>query len=141
MNATDVLLAELCSTVKHAATHSSDYMDALSSLNILFPGITVGALDILDQGHIVKLQTLTGRHIFQVSSPSGLFHCFDVEPLSCYCTEFKANISRMTSSIMCKHLLAIRLAQHLDRVVVRNIADNSHFLRLIKSFMFDESPA
>ena len=76
----------------------------------------------------------------QVVGPSGmLFHCFDINEPSCCCSIYKANVSKTPSSgILCKHLLAIKLAQYLDCVTVKNIAEEGHYVRLVKSAMFDE---
>lgn len=151
--------------------------DILRELNVLFPTVLIGALEILDKKNVTMLKASpSGRSMFIVKSSSGgrgakrgaqqhhhhqhhhqeqvptqnlatppftataptaattspssslssildgnVYKCLSLK--FCTCQSFIFQIVNKRESIYCKHLLAIRLAQALNKYNVQTITD------------------
>ncbi|KAI5454631.1 Zinc finger SWIM domain-containing protein 7 [Naganishia albida] len=104
-------------------TRSSSKTDAdsvLLKLHHVFGTMLVAALQLLDKGSVAQIELPGGRFIYQVSSTSGTPYTVYPAALSiaspyCPCMAFTTSVLLAAEQLMCKHLLATRLAMALGK--------------------------
>ncbi|BGP33009.1 hypothetical protein JCM10296v2_004798 [Rhodotorula toruloides] len=95
--------------------------DDLRTLALLVsPTTLLDALDLVDRDHVVRINPPNGRPLYQVASSSGgqAYTVFpDIVGGYCPCPAFSNGViarQAQGNPVICKHLLACRLADRLD---------------------------
>ncbi|KAL9981974.1 hypothetical protein ACROYT_G010750 [Oculina patagonica] len=97
--------------------------EILSALHFVFHQPLLHALDLVDQKNITKLTTPSGRVLYQVvGSSNQLYNCLITGDF-CTCPSYTFTVLVKMESLMCKHLLAIHLAEALGECRNRTITD------------------
>ncbi|TFY66269.1 hypothetical protein EVG20_g4822 [Dentipellis fragilis] len=100
----------------------------IDKLGFFFPStLVVGALDLIDRDCVIKYNTLWGRSHYQVLGSMGTYVVFPSlaqspsMPSFCDCPAFSYTVLLSHTHLMCKHVLAARVAERLRRCVERSI--------------------
>ena len=134
------VLTQVCSEL-HGTGLTADASIVLTNM---FPTILPQALAILDQGKVIRFQCeKSSRTFFRVKEPSqqkekdALPIYFDVLQDFCFCSYYAREcLSDKGSSVMCKHVLAARLALALESqglLESKSIEDNDFAPLLLNS--------
>jgi len=104
--------------------------DLLRQLQFFFPdNLILAALDLIDRECVIRyispisrthLQVIgsTTRYNVKLDLPLGSQHS---SKFWCSCPAFTFSVLLSETHFMCKHVLASRLAENMDRVVVRKV--------------------
>ncbi|KAH8119556.1 hypothetical protein DFH11DRAFT_1849314 [Phellopilus nigrolimitatus] len=122
-NLLDILLDEI-----HAESSNDLSEDSIQKLRHFFPdNLLLAALDLIDRERVMRLKTQWGRSFYEVH---GSTSAYTVQPdlpshmpAYCSCPSFAFSVLLSEDQLMCKHLLAVKLAQRLNKCVERNITD------------------
>ncbi|KAG7446350.1 uncharacterized protein BT62DRAFT_114141 [Guyanagaster necrorhizus] len=101
--------------------------DALHRLQVVFPEpLILAALDIIDRENVVKYETISGHVYYEVAGSTGTHTVnigLNLGPVSSFCTcpAYIYAVLLSKSHLMCKHLLAVRLAERIHACVRRPI--------------------
>jgi len=97
--------------------------ETILKLRSLLPdALIVAALDLIDREHVTKYSTPWGRVVYEVLGSTATYTVFpDLSNPYCTCPAFAYAVLISESHLMCKHVLATRLAQQLSRCVERVI--------------------
>ncbi|KAG1769035.1 hypothetical protein EDD22DRAFT_870568 [Suillus occidentalis] len=94
------------------------------------------ALDIIDRECVMKYKTSWGRHHYEVMGTTSTYTVFPhlgaaSTAVSSYCTcpSFAYAVLISENHFMCKHVLAVCLADRWSRCVVRPIEDDDLLLK------------
>ncbi|KAG2119638.1 uncharacterized protein F5147DRAFT_119213 [Suillus discolor] len=106
-------------------------------LRALLPDtMIIAALDIIDREGVVKYKTSWGRHHYEVMGTTSTYTVFphlDVASTAvssyCTCPSFAFAVLISENHLMCKHVLAVCLADRWSRCVVRPIEDDDLLLK------------
>ncbi|KAF8844364.1 hypothetical protein BDN67DRAFT_895286, partial [Paxillus ammoniavirescens] len=111
--------------------------EGIDKLRTLFPDTTiVAALDLVDRDSVLKYRTPWARCHYEVFSSTATYSVFPrlgcSTSVSSYCTcpAFAFAVLMSGSHLMCKHVLAVCLAEQLSRCVERPISDQDLIARL-----------
>jgi len=111
--------------------------EGIDKLRALFPDTTLlAALDLVDRESVLKYRTPWGRCYYEVLGSTATYSIFPrlgwSPHTSCYCTcpAFAFAVLMSESHLMCKHVLAVRLAEQLSKCIERPIDDNDLLARL-----------
>ncbi|KAF7782185.1 hypothetical protein Agabi119p4_1561 [Agaricus bisporus var. burnettii] len=102
--------------------------DDLYRLQHAFPEQTVlGALDLIDRGNVLKYTTSWGHTEYEIIGSNGTYLVLlDVSttgyPYFCSCPAFIHYVLQQKNHVMCKHILATRLANRLSVCVHRQMS-------------------
>jgi len=94
--------------------------EALLKLQVLFPDtLILAALDLIDRGNIIKYSTSWGYCEYEVVGSTATYSVLLNLPLilipyHCTCPAFTSAVLESETYIMCKHVLAARLAQKMS---------------------------
>ncbi|KAK3871945.1 hypothetical protein Pcinc_022943 [Petrolisthes cinctipes] len=84
--------------------------EVLRSLNLVHSHSLTNALDLIDGNKVTKVVSTSGRWVYQVIGSSGTpYVCFP-HSVFCQCPAFKFSVLKKRESVICKHVLAARLA-------------------------------
>ncbi len=121
-NTVDQLLLEVSreSTLDEGNSTLSDNL--LSALHSVFQQSLLHALDLVDKNHVTRFVCPSGRELFQVKASTGskVYTCL-VPSSYCNCPSFVYSVVLKEEALWCKHLLAVRLCQALERVESREV--------------------
>lgn len=107
--------------VKEQHGHLTD--EVLSALHFIFHQPLLHALDLVDQKNVTKLTTPSGRVLYQVvGSSNQVYNCLTSGDF-CTCPSYTFTVLVKMESLMCKHLLAIHLAEALGECRRKAISD------------------
>ncbi|KAA1471773.1 hypothetical protein DENSPDRAFT_777307, partial [Dentipellis sp. KUC8613] len=102
--------------------------EEIDKLGFFFPStLVVGALDLIDRNCVIKYTTLWGRSHYQVLGSMGTYVVFPSltqspsMPSFCSCPAFSYTVLLSHTHLMCKHVLATRIADRLKRCVERSL--------------------
>ncbi|GHJ85666.1 hypothetical protein NliqN6_2068 [Naganishia liquefaciens] len=102
------------------SSSKSDADAVLLKLYHVFGTMLASALQLVDKGSVARISLPGNRHIYQVSSTSGA--PYTVLPASlaegrpyCPCVAFMQSVLLASEQLMCKHILAARLAMALGK--------------------------
>ncbi|KLO19454.1 hypothetical protein SCHPADRAFT_818009 [Schizopora paradoxa] len=103
--------------------------DDLQKLRQFFPyNLLLAALDLVDRDRVTEYQTTWGRSFYDVyGSTSNYAVTLDVipdQPNFCTCPSYAFSVLISEENIMCKHILAVKIAKRLERCVTRRIAED-----------------
>ncbi|KAG1732232.1 uncharacterized protein EDB91DRAFT_1058191 [Suillus paluster] len=112
--------------------------EGIEMLRAVLPDATIiAALDIIDHDGVVKYKTSWGRHHYEVLGTTSTYTVFPhlhtaSAAVSSYCTcpSFAYAVLISENHLMCKHVLAVCLADRLSRCVVRPIEDDDLLLKI-----------
>ncbi|KAF4567630.1 hypothetical protein EYR40_006631 [Pleurotus pulmonarius] len=100
--------------------------DIFHQLRVLFPdNLVLAAFDIVDRKNVMKYTTSWGRVFYQVIGSKATY---SVQPdlghspsirFYCTCPAFSYNVLLSESYCMCKHILAVELAEQLNECTDR----------------------
>ncbi|KAI0043665.1 hypothetical protein FA95DRAFT_1563089 [Auriscalpium vulgare] len=115
-----------------ASIHPGELSDeAIEQLSHFFPDtLLLSALDLIDRECVIKYLPPWGRPHFHVLGSTGTYTVYPSLPLAphapafCSCPAFSYAVLISGSQLMCKHVLAARLAERLARCVERQITSN-----------------
>jgi len=108
--------------------------DSIQALHTIFQGTFIAALDLIDRACVIRYRTPWGRTTYQVRGSTQPYRVFTSDDLSlkppeagvttpdlpfCSCPAFVQYALLSQTQPMCKHVLAVRLAQRLDKFVDR----------------------
>ncbi|TDL24256.1 hypothetical protein BD410DRAFT_767446 [Rickenella mellea] len=101
--------------------------DFLQKLRHIFPDtLIIAALDLVDRERVIKLQSSWGRTFFEVLGSTGSYTVHPLlpsaTPVYCNCPSFTVSVLLSEDLLMCKHVLAVHVAQRLERCSERKIA-------------------
>ncbi|KAI5120313.1 hypothetical protein M0805_005817 [Coniferiporia weirii] len=102
--------------------------DDIQKLLHFFPEkLLLAAFDLVDRERVMHLKTTWGRSFYEVH---GLTSTYTVQPdlpprmpAYCSCPAFAFSVLLAEEHLMCKHVLAVKLAQRLNKCVERNISE------------------
>lgn len=128
----DQLLLEVNRETQNQETPSlSDNL--LSAFYSIFQQPLLYALDLVDKNHVKRFVCPAGRELFQVQASTGnrLYVCL-VSSNYCNCPSFMYSVVLREDSLMCKHVLAVKIARAMGRVISNDISDEE-FAELLSS--------
>lgn len=105
--------------------------ETIQRLRSLFPDtLVLAALDLVDRESVIKYTTPWGRSHYEVLGSTATYTVFpQISPsltpaMSAYCTcpAFTYAVLISESHMMCKHVLATRLAEQMARCLVRPVS-------------------
>ncbi|XP_068748825.1 zinc finger SWIM domain-containing protein 7-like [Montipora capricornis] len=97
--------------------------ELLSALHFVFHQPLLHALDLVDQKKVTKLTSTSGRVLYQVEGSSNrVYNCL-ITGEFCTCPSYTYTVLVKTESLMCKHLLAVHLAEALGECTNKAIRD------------------
>jgi predicted nucleic acid-binding Zn finger protein len=107
---------------------------SLLQLNCLYDKMLASALDLVDHATITKLTLRSSeesRAFWKVQSTSGhVYHCFSGY---CNCQAFAFRLSHAAEhSLLCKHQLAIRLAEPIGAFKTQQLDDEVWGVELLR---------
>ncbi|ORY55719.1 hypothetical protein BCR35DRAFT_335542 [Leucosporidium creatinivorum] len=123
---TNLLQAQLCSLSNPLSETDLRSLALLTSSSLL-----IDALDLIDKGQVSQITLPNGQHLYQVAGTSGAYSVHPNLPQSprslsdsfdqphhqqlgyCPCPAFSYSVFKADHQVICKHLLAVKLAQHL----------------------------
>ena len=83
--------------------------DLLSALLFVFQAPLHQALDLLDRGCVTRYHCPAGRELYRVRGSGGRFYTCLTSSDYCSCPSFVYTVLVKRDSLLCKHLLAVRL--------------------------------
>lgn len=111
--------------------------DGVDKLRSLFPDATLlAALDLVDRDSVMRYKTTWGRYHYEVRGSTSTYTVFPrlgfSAPASCYCTcpAFAFTVLMSNSHLMCKHVLAVCLAEQLSKCVEFSLSDEDLVTRV-----------
>jgi len=98
--------------------------DSLQKLRIIFPDtLILAALDLVDTQSVIQYVAPWGRTHYEVLGSTSTYTVFPISPTPyCNCPSFAYAVLMHQSQLMCKHVLATRLALRMSRCVVRKVS-------------------
>ncbi|KAI6157768.1 hypothetical protein BKA82DRAFT_4061113 [Pisolithus tinctorius] len=111
--------------------------EGIDKLRAFIPDTTlVAALDVVDRDRVLRYKTTWGRCHYEVfGSTSTHYTVFPQLGFSakvfCYCTcpAFAFAVLVSNSHLMCKHVLAVCLAEQLSKCIERTVTDEEFVAR------------
>ncbi|XP_069471329.1 zinc finger SWIM domain-containing protein 7 [Ambystoma mexicanum] len=122
---------ELLKEVKKAFHETSKISDELLlALKFVFGSSALHALDLVDQHSVTRINSPSGRMVFQVHGSSGKLYTCYASCHYCSCPAFVFSVLKRNDSLLCKHVLAIYLSEALGACQERSVSDKqmSHIL-------------
>jgi len=101
--------------------------DLLRQLQFFFPdNLILAALDLIDRECVIRYISPVSRTHLQVIGSTARYNVkldllFGSGKFWCSCPAFTFSVLLSETHFMCKHVLASRLAERMNRVVVRRI--------------------
>ncbi|XP_028400597.1 zinc finger SWIM domain-containing protein 7-like [Dendronephthya gigantea] len=96
-------------------------------LRVVFPQTLPHALSLVDQNCITKVSSPSGRELFQVEGSSGrIYNCL-MSSEYCTCPSYTYYVLMKDEILMCKHILAVYIAQNLGTFDQREVSDENFF--------------
>lgn len=114
--------------------------EELLALNNLCGQTLVQALDLVDRSSIKLLSSPSGRKAYEVVGLSKSTYLCLTSLKYCSCLSFQYTVLTKGESLMCKHLLSVRVADALGSVVHQTVSDEdiSEMLKLAASTYITE---
>ncbi|CAH1252934.1 ZSWIM7 [Branchiostoma lanceolatum] len=115
---------QLLVEVKHLYS-SNRYMsdDLLSALQDVFGSSLLASLDIVDRKGVTHVTSPSGRHLYLVVGSSGKLYTCLPSGLYCPCSFFTYATLMRGESLVCKHVLAVQLAQAMGALQELSVSD------------------
>ncbi|PAV19041.1 zinc finger SWIM domain-containing 7 [Pyrrhoderma noxium] len=85
------------------------------------------ALDIIDHESVIHLKTYWGREYYEVHGSTSTYAIYidlpSYMPVYCTCPAFSFSVLSSEDTIVCKHILAVKVALRLGRCRTRNVKE------------------
>ncbi|XP_046579400.1 zinc finger SWIM domain-containing protein 7-like, partial [Haliotis rubra] len=105
------------------AAHGRLTDEILSSLQFVFQGPLLPALDLVDRKAVSIVTSPSGRSLYQVIGSSGTpYTCFTSSTYCC-CPSYRFSVLLKEDHMMCKHLLAILLSKRMGLIQTAGVTD------------------
>ncbi|XP_031556637.1 zinc finger SWIM domain-containing protein 7-like [Actinia tenebrosa] len=99
--------------------------ELLSALYFVFGQPILHALDLVDRRSITRLTSPSGRIIHQVVGSSGqTYTCLKASSF-CTCPSYTYTVLVKMETIMCKHLLAVNLAEAIHNIKEKEVSNET----------------
>ncbi|XP_067669990.1 zinc finger SWIM domain-containing protein 7-like isoform X2 [Haliotis asinina] len=97
--------------------------EILSSLQFVFQGPLLPALDLVDRKAVSIITSPSGRSLYQVMGSSGTpYTCF-TSSTYCSCPSYRFSVLLKEVNMMCKHRLAILLSKRMGLIRTASATD------------------
>ncbi|XP_061197028.1 zinc finger SWIM domain-containing protein 7-like [Saccostrea echinata] len=106
--------------------------ELLSALNFVFQAPLLPALDIIDHRNVTTISCPSGRKVYQVLGTSGTPYICLLSSTYCSCPAYRYSVLLKDDHIMCKHVLAIKLAEAMNLSKSQQVSDQE-MTNLIKN--------
>lgn len=117
---TDQLFEEVAKVYKQQKCLTDELLFALQ---FVFQAPLLPALDLIDRKSVTLIRCPSGRKVYQVSGSSGTpYTCFATSSF-CSCPAYKFSVLKRGDTVMCKHLLAIRLSESMEEFKQYDVSD------------------
>ncbi|XP_065657213.1 zinc finger SWIM domain-containing protein 7 [Hydra vulgaris] len=103
----------------------------LSVLNCIFPTLLEGALDLIDNSSVTRIECPKGRSIYKVNGSMGTVYTVMGSSLYCTCPTFYYSCVKKRSHAICKHLLAVYLAYATGTLKHTTLSNKDYALTLL----------
>lgn len=97
--------------------------ELLSALNFVFQAPLLPALDIVDNRNVTTISCPSGRKVYQVIGTSGTPYICLPSGSYCSCPAYRYSVLLKDDHLMCKHVLAIKLAEAMDLSKSQQVTD------------------
>ena len=117
------LLRAICADVRRGPSGEAEWGDSWLALHYLCPSAAAGAAEILDKKTVTRVVAKqSGREFYVVEGNTrGKTHtCL---PGFCTCTSFCISVASKPEALVCKHELAVLLADALGLTLQRELED------------------
>ena len=98
--------------------------ELLLALHVAFPQTLQQALDLVDRNSVTKVVSASGRELFQVKGSSGRIYTCLMTSEFCTCPSYTYYVLMKEEVLMCKHVLAVYVAQNLQNLNERSVSDD-----------------
>lgn len=105
--------------------------ELLSSLNCMFSSTLPSALQIVDQKCVTCLLGSNGRMFYKVKGSSGISYLVLSSAFYCTCQSFLYTVLKKKSTLICKHILAVHIAQALNSTETVHLDEKNFSLQLL----------
>ncbi|ESP05093.1 hypothetical protein LOTGIDRAFT_103136, partial [Lottia gigantea] len=94
-------------------------------LQFVYQAPLLPALELIDNESVTLLTSPSGREVYQVVGSAGTkyYTCF-ISSHYCSCPAFRFSVLKKEDYLLCKHLLAIKLSEAMEKVKRNPITDN-----------------
>lgn len=100
--------------------------ETLCALSFMFPGnAIVMALSLVEKRHVTYLRAPSGRGAYQVTGSTGTPYVCLASSGYCGCHSYRFGVLRRGTHAMCKHVMAVRLAEAMGLVEMRDVTDSA----------------
>lgn len=113
--------------------------EELLSLHSVFGDVLERALGILEKYPIFVAYKIKYNPRTLIEIPGEHDRCYRVFPRInyCPCPSFKHQVLERKAQVLCKHVLAARLAQILDRIAVHEVDKGQYWLLIHTMYKFE----
>ncbi|KAH8090753.1 hypothetical protein HD553DRAFT_14787 [Filobasidium floriforme] len=114
------LYAQVVETALDRINNDCPTDDDLSALSFIFGPMLMPALTLVDRGDVNKISLPNGRQLYRVTGTKGKSYTVypaDVRQANAYCpcAAFTYSCLVAEQQLMCKHVLAVRIAEKTGR--------------------------
>ena len=136
------VLGEVLKSVKKRCSDGERTInsDDLLALNNLCGQMVLQALDLVDKSSIKLSSCPSGRKVYEVlGSSKSTYVCLTTSNF-CSCLSFQYSVLMRGDSLMCKHLLAVHIADAVGMVTQQTVSDQdmSEMLKFAASSFITE---
>ncbi|KAK3779181.1 hypothetical protein RRG08_012444 [Elysia crispata] len=97
--------------------------DLLNTLSFFFQSPLLPALELIEKSSVYHVTSPSGRSLYQVIGASGTpYTCFPGLKY-CSCPAYQFSVLRKDTHMLCKHVLALRLAEAMDKLKPLSVSD------------------
>uniref|UniRef100_K1PKP6 Zinc finger SWIM domain-containing protein 7 n=1 Tax=Magallana gigas TaxID=29159 RepID=K1PKP6_MAGGI len=96
---------------------------SVDRLNFVFQAPLLPALDIIDNRNVMTISCPSGRKVYQVIGTSGTPYICLPSGSYCSCPAYRYSVLLKDDHLMCKHVLAIKLAEAMDLSKSQQVTD------------------
>ncbi|KAF2358420.1 Zinc finger SWIM-type [Trinorchestia longiramus] len=97
--------------------------DILCCLHSVYGKTLMPALQLIDDRKVTKVTCPSGRWVYRVSGSSGVPYICLPGSAYCQCPAYKYSVLLKREAIMCKHVLAAKLATQMVEFEVKAVSD------------------
>lgn len=84
----------------------------------------MSALQLVDKLAVTRIESPSGRQLYQVIGASGtVYNCFQ-DLKFCACPAYNFSVLRKEDHLICKHVLAIHLSEAMGVCKINAVTDN-----------------
>ena len=119
------LLRSVCADMRRSSdTDTAEWCEAWQALQCLCPDTLQNAAEILDHKTITRVVAReSGREFFAVEANGRNTHPHTCLPGFCTCMSYCQNVASKPDQLVCKHELAVMLAQALGKTLTQTLDD------------------